>query len=58
MQLDGSESSTSMISGYPLHRRLGEKDIFQLRFPYFTSQVLYDPCVTMSDNFYRDYGAY
>ena len=58
MQLDGSESFTSMISGYPLHRRLGEKGIYQLRFPKFTSQVLYDPYVTMSANFYRDYGAY
>ena len=56
MQLDGSENFTSMISGYPLHRRLGEKDIFQLRFPKFTSQVLYDPYVAISSESYYYYG--
>ena len=48
VQLDESDTVSSMIPGYPTHNRQNEKDIFYLRFPKFASYLVYDPygCLT------------
>ena len=39
---------STMATGYPKYRRHGSKDIFKLRFPKFTSNVLYDPVMSVN----------
>ena len=47
IQVDEMEAFSSMPTGYPSHISIGSKDVFGLRFPQFTSSVVYDPTVRL-----------
>ena len=46
VQIDGSDDVSSISTGNQVHKRQNYKDIFQLRFPKFDSEILYDPYIS------------